>query len=190
MTSEMPLYGWWGLNRAIFLWLNGVHAPWWDAVMLAVTNTGSARTFPVWIALALLLAWFRPAVIPQLNAVGFATGYLITGLLVLWLKMLADLPRPLAALGRDLVTVVGPAAQGASFPSGHTAFAVLMAAALSPGAPRVVRWGLWIFAAAVGLSRIVVGAHFPADVLGGALLGLAAAIGARVALRSATRLRR
>ncbi|MGH8745565.1 MAG: hypothetical protein ACREUK_03635, partial [Burkholderiales bacterium] len=85
MTSGMPLYAWGGLNRTLFLWINGAHAPWWDAVMLAVTHAGSARTFAVWIALALLLAWFRPSVMPQLNAVGFATGYLATGLLVLWL---------------------------------------------------------------------------------------------------------
>jgi undecaprenyl-diphosphatase len=93
----------------------------------------------------------------------------------------------LAALGRDLVTIVGPEAHAASFPSGHAAFVVLMCAALSPGVPRQIKWGLWIFAMAVGLSRVVVGAHFPADVLGGAILGFAVAIVVRIVLLAARR---
>ena len=187
VTPETQLYNWWGLNRAIFLWINGLHAPWWDTVMLAATNAGSADTFPYWIAMALLLGWFRSAAMPRLNVAVFATGFVATGLLAPWLKSAANFPRPLAALGRDLVTLVGPEAHAASFPSGHAAFVVLMCAALSPGVPRVIKWGLWIFAIAVGLSRVVVGAHFPADVLGGAILGLVVAVVARIVLLAARR---
>lgn len=172
MTPEMPLYSWWGFNKTLFLWINSFHAPWWDAFMLAATNAGSAGTFPYWIAAALLLAWIRPAMMPQSNVVAFATGFVATGFLVPWLKSLTDFPRPFVALGRDIVTVVGHASHSASFPSGHATFVFLLCAALSPGMPKLIRWGLWIFAGVVALSRIVVGAHFPADVLAGALLGL------------------
>jgi len=184
ITPQMPLYSWWGLNQAIFLRINGLHAQWWDAIMLAATNAGSAATFPYWIAMALLLAWLRPAMMPQLNVTAFAAGYVATGFLVPWLKSVADFPRPSVALGTDMVTVVGHAAHGASFPSGHAAFVVLLCVALSPGAPKPIRWGLWIFAAVVMLSRIVVGAHFPADVLGGAILGLAVAVVMRMVMRT------
>ena len=180
ISPEMPFYSWWGLNKAIFLIVNGLHAPWWDAFMLAVTNVGSAGTFHYWIVMALLLAWVRPAMMPQLNVVVFGAGYVATGFLVPWLKSLADFPRPLAALGREAVTVVGHAAHGGSFPSGHATFVFLLCAALSPGVPKAVRWGLWIFAAIVALSRMVVGAHFPADVLGGALLGIGVAVVLRI----------
>ena len=57
-----------------------------------------------------------------------------------------------------------------SFPSGHTlhatAFAVLLVAFYPALAP-----GLWGFAVLVGLSRVVLGLHYPSDVLAGALIG-------------------
>ena len=183
----MPLYDWWGLNRSLFLWINGLHAPWWDWLMLLATSAGSARTYPYWIALAVLLTWIRPKMMPRLNVAVFATGFVATGFLVPWLKETFGFPRPLAALGRELVTVVGPPAQEGSFPSGHTTFVFLICVALSPGVPRILKWVLWIFAAAVALSRIVVGAHFPADVLGGAVLGVAFALVLRLALAGLTR---
>ncbi|MBU6414904.1 phosphatase PAP2 family protein, partial [Patescibacteria group bacterium] len=37
------------------------------------------------------------------------------------------------------------------------------------------KWGIWFFAAAIlmDVSRIVAGVHFPSDILGGAMLGIA-----------------
>jgi len=153
-------------------------------MMLAVTHAGSARAFPYWIAGALLIALFRPALMSQLNAAAFALGFAATGVLLPWLKSAVDFPRPVTALGRDLVIVVGPDSLAASFPSGHAAFVVLMAATLGPGTSPPIQWALWIFAAVVGFSRVAVGAHFPADIAGGALLGLAVGIIVRTALES------
>ena len=59
----------------------------------------------------------------------------------------------------------------ASFPSGHTVTAFALALSLSLFLPRW-RWPLLVIAALVGLSRIVLGQHYPSDVLAGALLGL------------------
>ncbi|MFA6188570.1 MAG: phosphatase PAP2 family protein [Sulfuricurvum sp.] len=58
-----------------------------------------------------------------------------------------------------------------SFPSGHTATAFSLAFALSYIWPRLSPM-VWIFAAIVGVSRIAIGAHYPSDVLGGALTGI------------------
>lgn len=65
--------------------------------------------------------------------------------------------------------------QGYSFPSGHSA----MSAAMYVSAAREIRkkWA-WVIAAAmtllIGISRFVVGVHYPTDVLAGWALGLAA----------------
>jgi undecaprenyl-diphosphatase len=57
-----------------------------------------------------------------------------------------------------------------SFPSGHATTAFAVAAALAWAAP--ARRRLWLgVAAGVGLSRILLNAHFASDVLGGAAIG-------------------
>ena len=60
--------------------------------------------------------------------------------------------------------------ENASMPSGHgtTAFAIAVAlGALFPRA-RVV---LWIYAALIAISRVVIAAHYPSDVVAGAIVG-------------------
>jgi undecaprenyl-diphosphatase len=64
----------------------------------------------------------------------------------------------------------------ASFPSGHTTTAFALATVLSLWYPR----GRWVWgggAVLVGWSRIVLGSHFPSDVLAGAVLGVAVVLG-------------
>jgi membrane-associated phospholipid phosphatase len=70
------------------------------------------------------------------------------------------------------------------FPSGHAATAFAVAAALAGWAPPRRRG--WILAAAsgVGVSRVVLNAHFLSDVLGGALVGWwAGELGVRLVVR-------
>ncbi len=61
-----------------------------------------------------------------------------------------------------------------SFPSGHAALFFALAAALYFYNKK---WGAWFFLAAVLISvaRVIAGVHYPSDILGGALVGIAAA---------------
>lgn len=58
-----------------------------------------------------------------------------------------------------------------SFPSGHTATAFALATAIVYLWPRYSALA-WLFALSVGISRIAITAHYPSDVLGGALTGI------------------
>lgn len=63
----------------------------------------------------------------------------------------------------------------ASFPSGHATTAFAAALLLALWYPRAA--GAWVAVAVlVGLSRVVLGSHFPSDVLAGALLGSGVAL--------------
>ena len=170
ISPDNPLYAWGGLNHLLFVWINGFHNPYWDALMLTMTTLGDHANYPVYMALALLLSAWRPLWLPRNNVLIFGVGYVITGLIVMQIKPLLDFPRPLLALGEQWVHVIGRPEFHHSFPSGHATFAVLLAASLAYQSARPLRWGLWGFALLVCASRPVLGAHFPADVLGGALI--------------------
>ena len=61
-----------------------------------------------------------------------------------------------------------------SFPSGHTAAALAFLVSLGIIFPKI-RWATWTISFFVALSRIAIGAHWPSDVVIGALIGTAAA---------------
>jgi undecaprenyl-diphosphatase len=87
---------------------------------------------------------------------------------------LVDRPRPFVAHPHAVHLFVAHAPD-ASFPSDHAtaAFAIAMAVWL-----RDRRWGaaLLVLAALLALGRVALGLHYPADVVAGALLGIAGAL--------------
>lgn len=61
---------------------------------------------------------------------------------------------------------------GKSFPSDHTAIAFAWAAGLWQK-NRVLGFWCLLLALAIGVSRIFVGVHYPADIIGGIIVGIA-----------------
>jgi undecaprenyl-diphosphatase len=114
----------------------------------------------------------RATFVFAVNAVG--------GILSQLLKHLAGRARP------KLMSIVGPfhfdlfsiKASLASFPSGHTVTAFATLTALSYFAPSL-RIPLVLVASLVAVSRLIVGAHYPSDVLAGIVFGVGTAIYAR-----------
>ena len=87
------------------------------------------------------------------------------------LKQLFQRPRPCLAL-ETVRLLVGCSKTNFSFPSSHasniTAQALLFAYSYRP-----IAVPLFLVAAGVGYSRVYVGVHYPLDVVGGILVGLA-----------------
>lgn len=105
------------------------------------------------------------------------------------LKRTVHAPRPASLLKADMNPGFWEkpgddgdyARHGYSWPSGHTTAVFAVAAAvLALGAQWRAVVPLFVLAALTGLGRIALGAHFPSDVLAGALVGsLAAYLAAR-----------
>jgi len=153
-----------GVNQALFLAINHVAALFSDDFLLALTLLGNLLA-----GMALLGAALRSRaqmIWAAVLAAPFAT------LFVHGTKQLLATPRPAAVLSADVMTIVGPTLKAMSFPSGHTTTAFVYAAVVWALAGDR-RWRALVLAAAVcvGLSRILVGAHWPVDVLAGAAGG-------------------
>lgn len=129
-------------------------------VLAACSRAGDA---PVWLALVLLMWAADPALAQRLTALGAAN------LLLYWaLKRGTRRARP--CVGCAGIRACSPVPDAFSFPSGHTLHAVAFAAALSAAYPALAPV-LWGFAALVGVSRVVLGLHYPSDVAAGAVIG-------------------
>lgn len=120
-----------------------------------------------WYSLMILMLVLQgSSAIPTVGQM-LATG--IVGLLVYkWLKSKTTRPRPFAQNQRIRITVA-PLDQY-SFPSGHTLHAVGFTMVAVTSYPSLA-WVLLPFTGLVALSRLVLGLHYPSDVMAGATLG-------------------
>ncbi len=107
------------------------------------------------------------------NGVAASAHMAATGVVVLllysWLKRYTRRPRPFAE-DRRIHALARPLDQF-SFPSGHTLHAVAFTGVALGHYPQL-GWLLLPFTALVGLSRVVLGLHYPSDVAAAAGLGL------------------
>lgn len=88
------------------------------------------------------------------------------------IRFFYDRPRPFEVLS-DVYQLVAHSG-GSAFPSGHATFFFALAA----GVFIFYRWwGVLFFAFAVSISagRVIVGIHWPSDILAGAIIGIASA---------------
>ena len=97
------------------------------------------------------------------------TGFAVERSIYFVLKNTLRRRRPHEAIENYRARIV--ASDRFSLPSGHTSAAFFVATFLSLGLS-LIFLPLYLWALAVGMSRVVLGVHFPGDVLVGACLGI------------------
>ncbi len=117
------------------------------------------------LMLWLLVRYQAAAVQPVLHMI--AAGLVCT-VLYKWLKRKTHRPRPFDT--HQAICCGSAPLDQFSFPSGHTLHAVAFSVVALAYYPALA-WLLFPFTALVAVSRLVLGLHYPSDVLAGVLIG-------------------
>lgn len=184
----MTAYRSWSLFRlasallivAAGLWLAGRNQAWF----VTINHWGHALPDALWanltlvadtlfaVAVLLIAASFRPIILNQALVL-----LILGGLFVHGFKHGLNVMRPAAVLDRDSFYIIGQVLKNHSFPSGHSFTAMSCAALLFLNIPRLsLAYALLLIGALAALSRAMVGAHWPLDILVGSAFGMLIAV--------------
>jgi len=158
---------------SVFRWWNGL--PDVAAAALWAPMQFGSLVGPVVVAAGAVIVTMRAR-----PAVDVLVAGLLGWLVARVIKDVVDRGRPEAYLVD--VAVRGASVDGFGFVSGHTAVAFAVATVLAPDLSPRWRVVAFVLAACVGAARMVIGAHFPADVVGGAGVGLLCGAAARLVI--------
>lgn len=185
ITVGLSLWGrkW---DRQCFLWINTSIPralpdslfPMWDTTMITLTYLGDTHVM-LWIILLINLPWWVAVgrKIPEklsLYLVVFVIVLVLATVVSQSLKEIVGALRPASVLPAESIRILGKTLNYRSFPSGHTVTAFAGICTVLPIISSSWRWVALTLAAAIGFSRIGVGAHWPIDVASGAFLGIVA----------------
>ena len=152
------------MDDHLFFAINGLagHSHVLDAIMVA-----SAKYLPVVFGLALVALWLSWR--PENQRGAFLAG--ASALIALGIGQLVGIafPRPRPYLSHQVTQLIARSAD-TSFPSDHATLGFAVAVMVWTFNRRAGA-ALLLLALLLGFSRVFVGAHYPGDVFGGAVLG-------------------
>jgi undecaprenyl-diphosphatase len=174
----------------------------WDSALFLIINRGMANRVMdiLFITITNGRFWIIPGIAGALVFLSIAKkqGLIVLGLALVTValtdQLATDLVKPLVHRlrpcnphvllegGRFLIGLKS----SYSFPSNHAMNMFGQAMLLTFFYPRFAVW-FFSFAGIIGFSRIYVGVHYPLDVIGGGLLGMACAVAVWAAWRFAVR---
>jgi membrane-associated phospholipid phosphatase len=163
-------------DAAILLWMSDLENPAMDGAVLEITSLGSIWVVWLSVLIASVALWHRPQRHHAVLLWIATAGALLLNYL---LKQIFGRGRP------DVFEWRTPHAGEFAFPSGHSmtamvvySTAIYLVVRLLPAGPckQLSVLGLTLAILMVGGSRVYLGVHYPTDVIGGFLAGLAWAI--------------
>ncbi len=165
VNARIAVLAWIEREQAVSLWMHGACSRAWVLrLLIPVSRVGDGW---IWYSIVALLPWAGGVSGTSAAVRMFCVGGLNIVLYKIIKRWIAR-PRPFRTCAKIQQRVVSM--DEFSFPSGHTLHSVACSVILTgyyPAAAYVV----WPFALLVGVSRIVLGLHYPTDVLAGALIG-------------------
>lgn len=169
---------------------NGGHAGFWRPFRLHTSNglkLLDVVTYPCSVLVSGLVVAVAAVVLrPRLGpfaALAPACAWVVGNAIEVFLKATVVRPALYGSVGPDRVHVV---TFDDSFASGHMMRGLIVAYTLTLFWRRASPW-VWIWAALVGPSLVLVSAHAASDVIGGALVGLLVLVPANAVIREARR---
>jgi undecaprenyl-diphosphatase len=153
-----------GIDYAVFRAINGLAG---KSRALDVAMIASAKYLPAVFAIALVLLWISWKPLNQRAA--FLAG--VSAMIALGLGQIIGklLPRPRPYVNHSIQQLI-PRSLDTSFPSDHAILGFAVAVVIVRHNKRA-GMVLLLLAAIMAVSRVFVGAHYPGDVFGGAVLG-------------------
>lgn len=178
------------INILVFHSINNIQNPLFQHAAIIGSIVGKNLMFFVYFPLICVYAWHHGASVKTAGGERYAAyrenvkqllislvvSYVVYLIWVTGLKHLLHMPRPFAILpqGSMFITdrVKSMEEPFVSFPSGHSAFAMMMLVTLWPMLSKCGKTIGVLLVLYIGISRIALGVHFPSDVLGSFILSL------------------
>ncbi|MGB7093789.1 MAG: phosphatase PAP2 family protein [Anaerolineales bacterium] len=133
------------------------------ALTIVLAHSGDSWFWGVGLG---LLWWFGDDYWKQL-AVAMLIGIGVTAVVVMVIKFTVRRQRPQGEWGR-----IYRSTDPHSFPSGHAARSTMLAVLALGMGPLWLGISMLLWAPLVGLARIILGVHYPSDILAGMVLGI------------------
>ena len=151
----------------VLIWLESVRNPLANVFFHAASELGSELAYMAILVVCYLCCDHR-----------FGFHLLVMFLLGVYanaqLKALFDTARPYVMYPDRVHALYQSGVYGAAYPSGHATNATVVWGLIAVRARRrALRWGAVVLAVAIAFSRVYLGVHWPADVVGGILAGAA-----------------